>query len=113
MTALNDWWSQVLELESTDNHNYISFYLDTSKDRILYQKFQFPRSFTKTWSIASLKFYAKQMVNGVSLPRFVEDDDIYQIGGNVVTKNNKILKIFVPENPTVRPSFKTMVEKLV
>lgn len=52
------------------------------------------------------------MVNGVSLPKFVENDDIYQIGGNVVTRNNKILKIFVPENPTVRPSFKTMVEKL-
>lgn len=79
----------------------INFILD--QDRRLYKFFNLRSSIQSTWSLNSIRHYANMKRKNVSLPKYIQNDDIYQMGGDVQVKNGRILQVFRSEHALDRP----------
>ena len=79
------------------------FYLDQTS--AVYRALDFPVSSLKSWHIYTLWWYLKKAFQGHSIPLPRGDEDISQLGGNIiVNKEGKILFLHRCERPDDRPT---------
>lgn len=79
--------------------------------RQLYRVLGLTRSVAKVWSISSLVYYAEQKRAGRKLVAVFEEDDLTQMGGDVVfDKDGKLALVYRSKVSTDRPSVEDLLK---
>jgi peroxiredoxin len=86
-----------------------SFLLD--EEREVYQAYELPRSFWRSWHPKNLWSYAKALLRGEKLPQVQADPN--QLGGDFVIDGDGIIRLaYYSKNATDRPSVDELLSVL-